>query len=435
MIQPLAWVQRIGPGFLILIAGLSLGVAFILQVLVSVGLPEIRGIYFLTFSLQDLGQEIKIGLWTICTRQYLVGFFGTDDGETCQGTSLGYQDPQYAPVATALLVPGLSKALAMQPLSTALTGLAVGAVGLHLCSNWIVWPFLCALAAVASILAFVFEIVLFSTARVRLNRNAVATFGSTIRSSAFGAGIWLQVAAMAVVCFATFLDWTAFTRRKLGKTHGGRFGKKTPSIYRASVAGSTSSRQGSKSALYDRGATPSSTRADSKRGFYDDPKEESYEMKAKGPAPASAAAATPAATDATHTMPDRTPALKTYSKQRKSVPSYDEQGVPAVSKSEGKGGTSGKNDAAAGVVGADEELNAGRGRRKSSQTQRRMSESDNEEGLFEDATEDGIPAAVSMESFQRYNEPMDPSDDTVISPTKGSRAARYSARMAELGLD
>lgn len=84
----LAWRHKIGPGFLILIAAAALFCAFILQILVSVGLPDIRSIYFLTFTLSDLGQEIKVGLWTLCTNQYYSSFWGNDDGETCQGNSL-----------------------------------------------------------------------------------------------------------------------------------------------------------------------------------------------------------------------------------------------------------------------------------------------------------------------------------------------------------
>lgn len=71
----------------------------------------------------------------------------------------GYHDSQYGDIAQQILIPGLTKALAIQPLSTALTGVAVVAAGLHLCTNFIFWPFLCALAAVCSIVCFVIEIV------------------------------------------------------------------------------------------------------------------------------------------------------------------------------------------------------------------------------------------------------------------------------------
>ncbi|CAO1630716.1 unnamed protein product [Parajaminaea phylloscopi] len=417
----LNWVHQIGPGFLVLLAGLALGVAFILQVLVSVGLPNIRGLYFLTFSLEDLGQEVRIGLWTICTRQFLSSFF-VDDGETCQNASLGYEDSQYAPVARMLLMPGLSKALVMQPIATGLSGLAVAATGLHLCSNAIVWPFLCALAAVGSILAFVFEIALFSVARSRLSRYA-SDFGSPITKSAFGAGIWLQLAALVIVCFATFLDWTAFTRRKLGRTHAGRFGKKAPSIYRASVAGSRSSGTATKSGLYDAATATPGSRTDSRKGFHNDGQEESYELKNKAAPLATAEDVPPHA---------GTAPLKTYHRQRKSVPSYDDVDERSRRSSHGNEALS-----PSGIVGEDGELvseSKGRGRRGTAG--RRTSESDNDEGLFEDAVDDGAaPASPSLESVRQYNEPMDPTDETVISPQRGTRAARYSARMAELGLE
>lgn len=75
----------------------------------------------------------------------------------------GYEDSQYGDIAQQILIPGLTKALAIQPLSTALSGVGVVAMGLHLCTNFVLWPLLCALAGVASILAFVFEIVSLSS--------------------------------------------------------------------------------------------------------------------------------------------------------------------------------------------------------------------------------------------------------------------------------
>lgn len=450
MLHFIGWVHRIGPGFLILLAALALGVAFVLEMLVSVGLPNIRGLYFLTFSLEYSGQEIKIGLWTICTRQYLTSFFGTNDGETCQGNNLGYQDSQYASVAKMLLIPGLSKAvslqkphagsceinrlclisirllfpkqLAMQPLSAVLTGLAIAAAGLHLCINFVLWPLLCSLAAAASILAFVFEIILFSTARGRLS-SVEDDFGSPINGIAFGAGIWLQLAAMAVVCLATFFDWIAFARRKLGNTHLGKIGKKAPSIYRASVAGSHSSGLATKSGLYDpAGAIPNSRR-DGLRKHYNDGKE-SYELKRMA-----APMAAPAATAAVATL--QSPPFETYQKQRKSVPSYDDVDTCA----NGRSRQSSASEPSC-IIGDEGELiNKGRQSNREVSCQR-PSESDEDDAPFEDAFDIGSGAqAGSLEYYKQYNEPMDSNDNIVISPRRGVRAARYSARMAELGLN
>lgn len=458
-LRPLyGWVHKIGPGFLIFLAGLAFGAAFLLQLLVSISLPSIRSIYFLTFTLETLGQEIKVGLWTLCTNQLYSSFYMYDNGETCQGNSLGYQDSQYGQIANRLLIQWMAKALALQPLSTALSGLSVAVCVLHLCTNTILWPFLCALAAAVSILTFVFEIILFSTARMRLNRGAAEEyFGSPISQSAFGPGIWIQLAACVVTSFATFMVLTAYTRRKLSKTHQGRFGKRGASVYHASIASDQdggSEKWGMKGSFDSNSMNSDRTPLRRSRGAeapydYNNKRHSAAKAGAMGAAGGLAAAAISRKGDRDNarnrtSSSAKSPAdFKTYSKPRKSVPLFEaeHQDMPAGDdrrRSRPRASEQQTRRSSGGLA---------RGRRTSGLSdggddEEAFAEADEGYGYSDDDDDDAaqgfeeadqIPPSSSR--YDRYNEPMDPNDDTVIHPRKGRRAARYSARMAELGLD
>lgn len=107
----LAWRHKIGPGFLIIIAALSFGAGFILQLLVTIGLPTIKSIYFFSYTLDVLDQQTEFGLFTICTSQFLSSFSMNNFGMTCQKPALGYEGSQYGVIADYLFIHNLSKAV------------------------------------------------------------------------------------------------------------------------------------------------------------------------------------------------------------------------------------------------------------------------------------------------------------------------------------
>ncbi|PWN18832.1 hypothetical protein BCV69DRAFT_64254 [Microstroma glucosiphilum] len=236
----LGFLNKLGPGFIILIAFLCFGAATILQLVVSIGLPTISGLYFMRFTLQDLGQTVTFGLWTICTDLYFSNALMSDNGITCQPVSLGYEGTQFGAIAQYLLIAPVAKALVVQPIACGFAGLATVACVLHLCTNFLLWPFIAFLAGALGVLAFVFEIILFTTARVRLNTSGVENYlGQQISSSTLGPAIWIQLAAAALVAFGTLLSWSAYIRRKVKKSHTGKMGTSVRgSVYDESSVGS-----------------------------------------------------------------------------------------------------------------------------------------------------------------------------------------------------
>lgn len=418
----LSFLHRIGPGFVILLAGAAFFISFLLQLLVTIGLPNIRSIYFLGFTLADLGQQTRIGLWTICTDQFYSSFYMSDNGETCQNKSLGYEDSQYGTIADYLLIHSLSRGLVIQPISTAFAGIAIFSSALHLFTNIIVWPFVGALAGIFAILAFVFEIVLFSVARVRLNSNAASNLGSGVQSVNFGPGIWLQLAAMVVVIFAVAAQWTAYTRRKLRRTHAvGKLGKHDrdgASIrsYRASVSsGATATRPTSSSRYSDGG--------NAKTQATSSPTSENIPLRTM---------AAPIATAAGTTTTARA-AEKSYAGRRKRV--------PAVPEADAEAADAGEAEKAKAVT---------RGPRRSSVSENDVFEDATDVGVVDDRVDDrddrddtvqhilgasrrGRRTSTSSSSNDPpdHREPLTEMHDTIVSPRRGRRAARYSARMAD----
>lgn len=285
---------------------------------------------------------------------------------------------------------------------------------------------------------------------MRLNSNRmVEWFGSPISQSSFGAGIWIQLAAMALVIFATSLDWTAFVRRRLHKTHSaGRLGKKAPSIYRASVAGSErgDDEKAARGLPYDMARShsraSSGTTATAKGSVSADSAGKGSNRSKIAAGAATASAATPRAQPA--------PALKTYNKSRKSVPSMEMESLPSPGATGAAAASSSPETARrrqqhgrvdSDIVVDSDVVAAARTRRTSqphrARTPSRSSTARSEEFVDAPAAEEDEESeeergeAVGAR-YAKYNAPMDPKDDTVISPRKGSRQARYSARMAEL---
>ncbi|SJX60065.1 uncharacterized protein SRS1_11380 [Sporisorium reilianum f. sp. reilianum] len=191
--------MRIPPVLFIFVGFLAIGASFILQLLVALGLPYIKGIYFLYIRFADQSNastilRVTFGVWSQCFKQ--------GDASQCSPTGLGYQQT-FNGVNNAIslfFVNKLPYALVVQPISAGFTGLAAGAAFLHLCTNTFLWPLAALWASFLTMAALVIELVLFILAR-----NKARSFQSngqlTPVGSELGPAIWMQVASLPPVFF------------------------------------------------------------------------------------------------------------------------------------------------------------------------------------------------------------------------------------------
>lgn len=187
-----AWLLA-GVGFL------SIGASFILQLLVALGLPYIKGIYFLYINftdstVNDTTLRVTFGIWSQCLSQ--------TGANACSPTGLGYQQT-FQGVNTAIssfFVNKLPYALVVQPIAAGFTGLAAGAAFLAMCTNTVLWPLAALWASFLTMAALVIELVLFILARNRA-RSFQATGTLTPSGSELGPAIWMQVASLPPVFF------------------------------------------------------------------------------------------------------------------------------------------------------------------------------------------------------------------------------------------
>ncbi|EPQ31984.1 uncharacterized protein PFL1_00182 [Pseudozyma flocculosa PF-1] len=188
------------PAALVIFVGfLSLGASFILQLLVALGLPYIKGIYFLytDFSNGSSTLRLTFGIWAQC--------LASDGVKSCTSTGLGYQQAAYSNVIAPFFVNKLPYALVVQPVAAGFTGLAAGAAFLHLCTNTILWPLAAIWASFLTMAALVIELVLFILARNKYRSfDGVQGTGSIPIKSELGPAIWMQVAALPP-CFFGFM--------------------------------------------------------------------------------------------------------------------------------------------------------------------------------------------------------------------------------------
>ncbi|KAN0066323.1 hypothetical protein ACQY0O_000417 [Thecaphora frezii] len=188
------------PAALIIFVGfLSLGASFILQLLVSLSLPYIKGIYFLYTDFDNGSSTLRLtfGIWSQC--------LSSEGVSSCTSTGLGYQQEAYANVITPFFVNKLPYALVVQPIAAGFTGLAAGAAFLHLCTNTLLWPLAAIWASFLTMAALVIELVLFVLARDKYRSfDGVQGTGSVPTKSELGPAIWMQVAALPP-CFFGFM--------------------------------------------------------------------------------------------------------------------------------------------------------------------------------------------------------------------------------------
>ncbi|SNX81350.1 uncharacterized protein MEPE_00055 [Melanopsichium pennsylvanicum] len=191
--------MRIAPVLFIFVGFLAIGASFILQLLVALGLPYIKGIYFLYINFADQQStsevlKVTFGIWSQCFKQ---------NGVTeCSSTGLGYQQ-NFNGISNAIslfFVNKLPYALVLQPISAGFTGLAAGAAFLHLCTNTFLWPLSALWASFLTMTTLVIELVLFILARNKV-RSYQGTSGTTPIGSELGPAIWMQVASLPPVFF------------------------------------------------------------------------------------------------------------------------------------------------------------------------------------------------------------------------------------------
>lgn len=190
--------MRIAPVFIIFVGFLAIGASFILQLLVALGLPYIKGIYFLYVRFADQSSSTILrttfGIWSQCFEQ---------GGDTfCTPTGLGYQQTLNG-IDNAIdrfFVDKLPYALVLQPISAGFTGAAAGAAFLHLCTNTFLWPLAALWASFLTMASLVIELVLFILARNKA-RSFQSTGSLSPIGSELGPAIWMQVASLPPVFF------------------------------------------------------------------------------------------------------------------------------------------------------------------------------------------------------------------------------------------
>ncbi|PWZ02995.1 hypothetical protein BCV70DRAFT_9339 [Testicularia cyperi] len=191
--------MKIPAAFLAFVGFLAIGASFILQLLVSLGLPYIKGIYFLYINFTDssvsnTSLRVTFGIWSQCLTQA--------GAEGCSPNGLGYQQTFNGinSAIDAFFVDKLPYALVAQPVSAGFTGLAAGAAFLAMCTNTFLWPLSALWASFLTMAALVIELVLFILARNKA-RAFEATSTLTPSGSELGPAIWMQVAALPPVFF------------------------------------------------------------------------------------------------------------------------------------------------------------------------------------------------------------------------------------------
>jgi hypothetical protein len=151
---------------------------------------------------------LQFGIWANCGRL-------TPDASTgCTSNGLGYQQTQFQPLVANIFTSKLPYALIVQPISALIAALATIGALLNLCFFSIFWVLLAILSVIASAAALAIELALFVPAKNKFDNgsysvdaaNAAFAGGaalsggadySRISNTKLGAGIWIQVGALA----------------------------------------------------------------------------------------------------------------------------------------------------------------------------------------------------------------------------------------------
>lgn len=219
-----------------LLAFLLIGGSFVLQLINSISLPYIHGLYFLRLSLTELAgrpvnASLDMGIWTMCLN-------GVPDSGCAHPYGLGYRQAAYHQFfATSQgglnleepLIKNLPYALVLQPIAAGFTLIATLGALISVCSAIFLWPFLALWAALVSIAALVIELVLFIRAHDRLVQLLDATrgnFGDV--SIKYGPALWIQVAATAAVVVGCLFLMGSYLAAKSDSVQSGNYVSSVP---------------------------------------------------------------------------------------------------------------------------------------------------------------------------------------------------------------
>ncbi|WFD36560.1 leucine--tRNA ligase [Malassezia cuniculi] len=205
---------------LAVLAFLALGASFILQLLVSIGLPYIRSFYFLRLIYNN-SQEFTFGIWSQC------GPWSATMGNTieCTPSGLGYNNFSLSPqtdTGSPIADPinhGLAHALVLQPIATGLIGLAALTAFLSVFSRSLFWVLITIVALIVTYVALAVELAFFILARDDLKNTLNAVGGNSTVN--FGPALWMQVAAAAVATVGCLAAIAAYAAPSADKTPPG----------------------------------------------------------------------------------------------------------------------------------------------------------------------------------------------------------------------
>ncbi|WFD44927.1 hypothetical protein MPSI1_003601 [Malassezia psittaci] len=207
-----------------LLGFLLLGASFILQLLNSLSLPYIKGLYFLKLisGQQELRVSffvmlIQFGIWAACVEA---------TSSQCSAVGLGYQQTSLQRLfgsgnlnISFPFLHNLPYALVLQPISAGFTGLAAGAALLAVCTSSALFALAALWALLLSIATLVIELILFVKARNSLNNQLGSqSYDSTVGSK-LGPAIWLQVAATAAALVGFLFVAAAWSSRRSSHTN------------------------------------------------------------------------------------------------------------------------------------------------------------------------------------------------------------------------
>jgi len=192
-------------GFVHLFGVFCLLAATVLLILVSIGLPVWKSIYFLDAAV-SAGDHIRMGQWGVCV------------AGSCSKAKLGYdmnfirQTAAGSTEAATAVVHGLSYALVLNPIAAGFTLLALlFAIGSHLILG-ILGSIFSFFAFLVTIVAFGIDLGLFVTAHRRLSNSGASVM--------YGPAFWMVVAAAALQLIASFT--VCFTRNDNRNRHATR---------------------------------------------------------------------------------------------------------------------------------------------------------------------------------------------------------------------
>ncbi|PWN39597.1 hypothetical protein IE81DRAFT_15872 [Ceraceosorus guamensis] len=194
---------------------------WIIQLLVSIGLPTILSIDFLRFDL-SFAQFSIFGIWTICTgtpEETLVdGTVINPASFSCPSSSLGWKDTTYSTIVEVFFGTeggGLPKALVVHPLSCAFSFFALISLLVGVKKPNLSAPLLVCITFLLTLVAFIIDLAIFVPAHRRLSDpSAINTLGQAVIDVRYGAAFWLTLVTLVLSALMLLLVLSAHKSRR-----------------------------------------------------------------------------------------------------------------------------------------------------------------------------------------------------------------------------